>query len=288
MALNMRAQSGASVPGGNEHAASAMPRLAALRITVAPNGARRGKADHPGLPITAEEISAEAARCLQAGASEIHLHVRDSAGNHSLDPARYAEAIDAIRATAPGMKIQITTEAAGQYAPAEQLRAIRSVVPEAASVAVREVSQAPEIAEKLYGFAAEAGIEIQHILYDANDLALLRRLLRAGIVPAAMRSVLLVMGRYAPPVDARPLDLAPFVAALGHDFPDWAVCAFGRDEHRIACAAAAMGGHVRVGFENNLLRPDGTTAASNAENVAAIADAARAIGRPLVKVRGEP
>jgi 3-keto-5-aminohexanoate cleavage enzyme len=57
-----------------------------LVVIVAPTGARRSKADHAGLPITPDEIAAEAARCCAAGATVLHLHVRDEDGAHTLDP----------------------------------------------------------------------------------------------------------------------------------------------------------------------------------------------------------
>ncbi|RMF39385.1 MAG: 3-keto-5-aminohexanoate cleavage protein [Alphaproteobacteria bacterium] len=258
------------------------PFSATTRLTVAPTGARRSKADHPQLPISIDEIAATAAACQAAGAQEIHLHVRDREGRHTLDPGRYREAMAAVADAAPGMAIQITTEAAGRFDVAAQFATLAALVPEAASVSVREMQRDPRTAARLYALAGEAGIRVQHILYDTADLAALRGWLDRGVIPGAMRDVLLVMGSYAPPRPALPAGLAPFVAALGSDFPRWAVCAFGRYEHLVACAAIAMGGDARIGFENNTQRPDGTLAADNAENVARIIAAARAIGRPLV------
>ena len=54
-------------------------------IMVAPNGARKTKADHPALPITPAELAATASACLEAGAAAIHLHVRDRDGGHTLE-----------------------------------------------------------------------------------------------------------------------------------------------------------------------------------------------------------
>ena len=68
-----------------------------LVVMVAPNGARRTKADHPNLPLIPAEIAREAERCAAAGASVLHLHVRDEDGRHSLDPRLYLAAIDAVR-----------------------------------------------------------------------------------------------------------------------------------------------------------------------------------------------
>jgi 3-keto-5-aminohexanoate cleavage enzyme len=61
-------------------------------------------------------------------------------------------------------------------------------------------------------------------------------------------------------------------------FPSWSVCAFGRRETACVTAAALLGGHARVGFENNLSLPDGARAASNADLVGAAANALEAVG----------
>ena len=92
-----------------------------LLVMVAPNGARRTKADHPHLPITPADIAAEAGRCRDAGATIFHLHVRDQNDAHSLDPDRYRAAIDAVRAAVgESLVIQVTTEAVGRYDPASR------------------------------------------------------------------------------------------------------------------------------------------------------------------------
>ncbi len=66
------------------------------RVMVAPNGARRTKADHPRLPVAVDEIVSEAKACLEAGATALHAHVRDDQGRHSLDPGRYRELLSAL------------------------------------------------------------------------------------------------------------------------------------------------------------------------------------------------
>ncbi|TCL00463.1 uncharacterized protein (DUF849 family) [Shimia isoporae] len=249
------------------------------RITVAPTGARRQKTDHSALPLTISEIAETARDCDRAGADGIHLHVRNSDGSHSLDTGLYREAIGEIERLAPDMSVQITTEAAGLFEVPAQLACLSDLAPAAASISVREIMRAPDLARRVYATANDAGTEVQHILYDTNDIATLRHLLDNGTVPSSMRDVILVLGRYAPPRPARTTELAPFVSALGNDFPSWTVCAFGAGEHAVMLEAAAMGGHLRVGFENNICRPDGTLAASNAENIARISTALRATSR---------
>jgi uncharacterized protein (DUF849 family) len=239
-------------------------------VTVAPNGARRSKADHPALPATSAEIAETAAACFAAGAGTIHLHVRDQEGRHSLDAGRYRDAIAAVLEVVPQMAIQVTTEAAGLYQVAEQYTCLQQVQPKAASVSVREMARDVPIAKRLYAFASETGVEVQHILYNAQDVALLRSWLDQGIIAPHLRSAIFVLGQYSPPVLARPGDLSVFLNATAGMDLDWSLCAFGQQE--LACARAALlaGGNVRIGFENNIQRPDGGLLRENTESVALI------------------
>jgi uncharacterized protein (DUF849 family) len=108
-----------------------------LVVMVAPNGARRTKADHVKVPITPAEIARDAASCAEAGASVLHVHVRAADGRHSLNPDLYRAAIEAVRAAlGERLVIQITTEAVGRYTPAEQMRVVRELRPEAVSLAL--------------------------------------------------------------------------------------------------------------------------------------------------------
>ena len=255
-----------------------------LILAVAPNGARKTKADHPELPLSPEEIGRTAAACREAGAAMIHLHVRDEAGRHSLDPERYRAAIAAVeREAGRDFLIQVTSEAGGRYRPAEQMAMMRGLRPDYMSLALREIL--PDAASEGEGAAflawmAAEGIQPQYILYTAGDLARFRDLRARGLVPQARPFVLFVLGRYASDMTSEPGELLPFLEKGAPEHP-WALCAFGPKETACALTAAALGGHARVGFENNLRLPDGAIAADNAALVAAVAQGAAALGRPL-------
>lgn len=253
-----------------------MSRLSVLpAIMVAPNGARRGKADHPALPLTIAEIVATAARCRAAGAGAIHAHVRDAEGQHVLDAGLYAELIAEMARAVPGMPVQITTEAAGRYSPQDQRALLSAVAPEAVSIALAEMLADGDIAaaRRSYHALHEAGVAVQHILYDAADLERLSAAIAAGTIPPAMPQVLFVLGRYTPGQISDPAMLDPFRAAMARlDLAaDWAVCAFGARETDCLVAALDQGGKARVGFENNLFMADGTLAPDNAARVAEVA-----------------
>lgn len=262
------------------------PAWPPLVLTVAPNGAYKQKADHPALPLTARELGDEARRCLEAGAAMIHLHVRTPEGRHLLDAAAYQDATRAIRqAVGDELVVQVTTESGRLYAPGQQMAVVRETRPEAASVALRELL--PDAASEAAGAAffdwlASSGVMTQVILYDAEDLHRWQSLRARGVIPDARWSLLFVLGRYSAGQRSQPSDLLPFLAARTGAEP-WAVCAFGPLENACMMAAAALGGHVRVGFENNLLLPDGGVAPDNAALVRLAAQGVRLMGRPLAR-----
>ncbi|NSY39953.1 3-keto-5-aminohexanoate cleavage protein [Leisingera sp. ANG59] len=248
---------------------------------VAPNGARRGRGDHAQLPVTPQQTAETAAACFAAGAQALHLHVRDDEGRHSLDAGRYREALDAVRESAPAMAVQITTESAGLYDVAAQFACLEALRPAAASVSVREMARDADLAARAYALCAEAGTQVQHILYGPDCIARLRAWYLDSTVPGAMRDAIFVLGKYNPPVLARPEGLTVFRDAAAGLHLNWAVCAFGRHEQACLLAAVAAGGDARIGFENNIETPEGGLLADNAASVAAFVQAAKAQGHTL-------
>ncbi|MEX0301985.1 MAG: 3-keto-5-aminohexanoate cleavage protein [Leisingera sp.] len=255
--------------------------MAEYGLMVAPNGARRTRGDHPQLPVTPEQTAKTAAACFAAGAQALHLHVRDDAGRHSLDAGCYREALEAVQESAPGMAVQITTESAGIYDVSAQLACLQALRPAAASVSVREMARDPKLAAHAYALSLEAGTRVQHILYGPECIAQLSAWYQDGTVPGSMRDAIFVLGKYNPPVLAQPGGLAAFRDATADLRLNWMVCAFGRHEHACLLAAAAAGGDVRIGFENNIETPEGGLLADNAASVAAFVQAARDAGHRL-------
>ena len=114
------------------------------KIMVAPNGARLTKADHPALPVTIDETVACAIACRNAGADGLHAHVRDAEQRHVLDAGLYSELLAEMTRQLPGFYAQITTEAVGQYSPAQQRSLVETVRPKAVSIGLREIDDEPD------------------------------------------------------------------------------------------------------------------------------------------------
>lgn len=245
------------------------------QIMVAPNGARRGKEDHPMLPVTIAETVAVARACHAAGAGALHAHVRDADGAHLLDAGLYAELIAEMALAVPDMPVQITTEAVGRYTPSDQRDLLRQITPEGVSIGLIEMlgDDDKASARRCYHRLAEAGVAVQHILYDASQVQWLAAEIAAGTIPQTDLSVIYVLGRYTKGQISAPDDLTPFLTMADQVglTPDWGICAFGPTETACLTAAHNLGGKMRVGFENNLHMADGSIAADNAARVAELA-----------------
>ena len=257
-------------------------------ICVAPNGARRGKDAHAGLPLTPAEISAVAAACADEGATAIHLHVRDSQGRHSLAPDHYRAAIAAIESSVGNrMVVQVTTESAGIYTNADQMALVRELRPASVSIAIRELMPTAESVSagaSFYAWACEAKIRIQHIVYSPSEVVRLCELARADVLSDDRPHALFVLGKYS--AQQQPSDPRDLVSMLANWPADWpfSTCAFGFTETSCATAAIGLGGHVRIGMENNLQRPDGSALTDQAEAVANIRRLIEHSGRALGSV----
>lgn len=248
-----------------------------VMIMVAPNGARKTRLDHATLPISIEDTVSEAEKCFAAGASALHAHVRGANDEHVLDAGLYRELIAEMTARVPAMLTQVTSEAVGIYTPEEQVACIQSVVPQMASMCLREISsnfENPGYAQQFFAWCDDHQVHIQHIVFSAGEFQHFLDYRDRGVIPAGHRCVLFVLGRYNVNFQSDPNDLEPF---LQHDLGglDWFTCAFGHREQECVMAAINAGGHARIGFENNLFLPNGETAANTAALVASLVEVMR-------------
>lgn len=216
----------------------------------------------------------------------IHLHVRDKYGRHSLEPAHYRPAIREIRqAVGNALLIQVTSESAGIYAPADQFRLIEALAPDGVSLAIRELfadAAAVKTAVRFLASLQQQGTLVQYILYDREDVRRYRHLIANGSIADGRHLVLFVLGRYSS-VDVVPDNLESYLDELDNAAP-WMACAFGRSAFGVLEKAVSCGGHIRIGFENGWFLPDGSIAADNATLVRVITAQIRQCGRRVATV----
>lgn len=256
-------------------------------IMCAPNGAKRTHRDHPKLPISPVELANCAAEIRDAGASILHLHVRDENQQHSLHVDHYNRAIDAITdKVGDDLIIQVTTESIGRYSRFDQMKMVKDLKPEAVSLALRELvpktADLDEISD-FFGWLGENRVWPQIILYNKADYKRFRLMQKKGIFGGLPQFLLFVLNK---PAEATPdfsLDtIAKFTAKVSDH---WAACSFGTKEYNLADLCTRNGGHVRVGFENNIWRRDGSLAEDNAELVRNARDIARQNNRKIASAK---
>lgn len=256
--------------------------MTATIITVAPTGAETSKADAPGLPVTLDELVTAAKGCREAGASVIHVHVRDDVGEPTLDLARLTDTVHALR-EATDLVVQLSTGGAVTD-PEEHRLAVLDALPDAASLTTGTVNfggdvfmNRPPFVRELYVRMRERGIVPEFECFDLGHVVTVQRLLDELGPPAGGHvHVDLVMGvPGGMPGTAATLTQAVALLPEGATFSATGV---GRTTLPVALAALACGGHLRVGMEDTLTYSRGEPVRDNValvERAAALATLAQ-------------
>ena len=261
-------------------------------ITAAIVGAETTRAQTPHLPITADEIGEEAARCVAAGASVIHLHVRDAAGNPSQDAEGFRAAIRAIRTRCGTSAPIIQTSTGGAVGMSIDERCgpltlTGADAPEMATLNVGTINfgddifvnkrlDTQQVAERI----AKARLQPEVELYDLGHLDIVRELLDKGLLSLPLHAQFVLGVRGALSASRRNLEL--LVERLA-DFPGstWGVAGIGRHQLGMAELAAALGGNLRVGLEDNIFLEKGVLSQGSSPLVARAAELCRIAGREV-------
>ena len=273
------------------------------------------RAEHPGVPLSAGELAAEARCCAEAGASVVHVHARGRKGEWTASQAEYTRVIRAIRETAPGVLISITS-LRPEGVPSERVQHLltrlpRDARPDLISVNLGHIATW-EVQEESATRGPQSGLYGRDTVHYPNSyddivelLAACRRehvipelgvmdfgfisnamtLLFDGILPFPTWFLLELdspyhgSGRQVAPAEVSIYDA--LAAALREEFPDapWAAHGAGLETYAVVQRALEDGAHVRVGFEDCPVMPDGELARSNADQVAWAVEQAEALGR---------
>lgn len=256
-----------------------------LIITAAICGAEVTKEQNPAVPYTVAEIAREARLSYEAGAAVIHLHVREDDGTPTQRKERFEECIAAIKAECPDVIILPTTGGAVGMSAEERLTATE-LYPEIATLDCGTCNFGDDIfvndMPMLRAFGKrmiENHIKPEFECFERGHLDTAIRLAEKGLAPGYPMQVNLVLG-VPGCTPATVEDLVYLVGRLPKD-ATWTVTGVGRGAFPMAAAAIAMGGNVRVGFEDNIYLEKGVKAASNGELVAKVVRLARELGRPI-------
>jgi 3-keto-5-aminohexanoate cleavage enzyme len=253
-----------------------------LIVTVAPVGAELRPDQTPHLAVTPEQLGAVAAGVRAAGASIIHVHCRNDDGSNTHDVGRFAQAYAAIRANSD-LIVQFSTGGAIGMTPLERAAPL-ALRPEMATLSCGTVNFGDEVFEnsfpimrailaqmQTYGVAPELEI------FDRGHISNALLLAKDGhlTLPQHVDFVLGVPGALDASVD----NLVDCVRALPPGCT-WSVAGIGRMQLPLAVVAITLGGHVRVGLEDNIYYSKGRLA-TNEELVARVVRIAAELGRPI-------
>lgn len=246
-------------------------------ITVAITGSQPTKEQNPAVPIHPAEQVESTQEAFEAGASLVHIHVRDEQGKSSSDIERFRQVQEGIRKHCPGMIVQFSTGGRGRQA--EERGASIKLKPDMASLATGSVNFAsiiyenpPQLVDALakdmldHDVKPEVEIFDLAMLYNAKSLVD-KTMLKA---PAHVQFVLGIPN--ALPVREKLLDF--MIEELKDQLPGatWTAAGIGRFQLEVNHWALKRGGHARTGLEDNIYFDKGRLAASNAELVKRVAD----------------
>jgi len=268
-----------------------------LIITAAVTGGEYvSKATTPYVPSTVDEIVEEVVASVEAGASVVHLHAKNPVTGeaYSGDPnpvlreyvERIREEVDVV--------INVTTGGGRVGNPPEvwdRLVEERcSLGQEMMSLNMGTMNRWAEhptgdiflntvkMIERWCGYMVEHGVKPEHEVYDTGMINVCRQIADKGIVPEPLHIQFVMVGRTGFLPSPRMLQYSVDQLPPGWT---WSVCALGRNQIPMAAVATVMGGHVRVGFEDNVYLRRGELAKSNADLVRKAANIARELERPI-------
>ncbi len=256
-----------------------------LIITAAICGAEVTKEHNPAVPYTKEEMVREAKSAYDAGAAVIHVHVRTDDGTPTQDKARFAEILPAIQEACPGAILIPSTGGATGMSPEERLQPTE-LMPEMATLDCGTCNFGDDIfvndmpTMRAFGKRMlENGIKPEYECFEIGHLDTILRMVAKGEAPGAPIQVNFVLG-VAGCTPATVDNLAFLVNKLPAG-STWTVTGVGRSAWHMAAAGIVMGGHVRVGFEDNVYLGKGQKATSNGELVAKVVRLAKELGREI-------
>ena len=272
-------------------------------VTCAVTGNLTKPEHHPNLPITPPQIATAAIDAAKAGAAIAHIHVRDpETGAPSMALEHYREVVERIRASETDLIINLTTGPGGRFVPSDddpkvaapgttlvrperRVEHVLALKPEICSLDLNTmwfgsavVINTPKNAKIMAEAIRAAGVTPELEVFDSGDLQLAHQLLAEGVLtrPSLFQVVLGIRNGFP----ATPETLLYAKSLLPADAM-WAAMGIGRMEFPIVAQACLLGGHVRVGLEDNLYLSKGVLAPSNAALVERAAQLVELLGRSV-------
>lgn len=240
-------------------------------LTVAPTGAWPTKKDTPYVPLTPEEIADEVYACYQAGASIAHIHVRDDEGKGTMDIGKFQRTVELIRERCD-IVLNLTTSGDLEASHEDRLKPFMELKPEMASFDCGSMNwghsgvflNTPDFLEKSGEMMKKYNVKPEIEIFDAGMVYNADYYIKKGVLetPAHYQFVLGAPGGMEASVEN-----LVFLKNLIPKNSTWSAFGIGRMHIPILLATLALGGHIRVGMEDNIFYSRGVLAKSNVEFV---------------------
>jgi uncharacterized protein (DUF849 family) len=270
-------------------------------ITCAVTGSQRSFERHPNIPITPEQIARQSLDAAQAGAAMVHVHVRDPRTGAAVgDTSLYQEVNERIRAAGSDVIVNLTTGFGGRYAPSlanprvaddsksnllgpeARTAHILEIRPEVCSLDVATLNFGEQVfmntpahlrimAERIRSAGSKPEVEV----FEAGHVMLARHLIETGYIASPAHFQFCLGINWAMPATREAI---AFMAGLLPPAATWSAFGIGRFQFPMVEAAVELGGHVRVGLEDNLYLAKDVFAPDNAALVARAVEIVRSKG----------
>ena len=272
-------------------------------ITCAITGNLTRPDQSPHLPITPQQIADSALEAAEAGASIAHIHVRDpETGRPSMSIELYRDVMDRIRSRNSKLIINLTTGPGGRFVPSEEdpkvagpgttlmaperrVEHVEILRPDICTLDLNTMNSGGQVVintpgnvRKMAARIRAAGVLPELELFDSGDCHLARDLIAEGGLPGPPLCTLVLGVKYG-------FDASPETMLYARDLlppgSTWTGFGIGRSEFPMVAQAWLLGGHVRVGMEDNLYMSKGVLAKTNAELVTHAADILKSLGATI-------
>lgn len=235
-------------------------------ITAALTGAMTPKDINPYIPLTPEEIAKDAYNCWKAGASVVHLHMRDDEGLGTMDKEKFKKTVELIKEYKDcDVVINCTTSCDSRAGDEERMAHLKYVKPEMASYDAGSFNwmpggvfeNSPKFLNELGTLMGELDIKPEFEIFDSGMMGIVNYYKKKGVLKAPLhyQFVLGVLGGMEATVEN--------LLYLKNKLPEnstWSAFGIGKDHLKILYATLALGGHVRVGLEDNVYYSKGVPA----------------------------
>lgn len=276
-------------------------------ITCAVTGNLTKPEQHPGLPVTPQQIATSALEAAQAGAAVVHIHVRDpQTGRPSMEIDLYRQVIERIRSVDPELIINLTTGPGGRFIPSDddpkvaapgttllppekRVEHIAMLKPDICSLDLNTMNSGgdvvintPKNVRRMASVVREAGVKPELEIFDSGDLHLALDLIKEGVLDGPGLWTLVLGVKYGFAATPETLLYARNFLPRG---AAWSAFGIGRAEFPMVAQAWLAGGHVRVGLEDNIYLSKGVLAETNAVLVARARDIVLSLGGEIATPR---